>query len=134
MSKMSQLHAELTQQAAELGFMSIEEAEQAGYRVDWLNSRLVKADDAEKTTSPLSLSDDMLGLHELPAHADDMFRALDAWAEDGLDEAHKEWLKERDEVLEEQAQLHERLTVLGYDALAESVYRAIKFIREQCHD
>lgn len=35
MSKMSQLHAELTQQAAELGFMSIEEAEANGYHIDY---------------------------------------------------------------------------------------------------
>lgn len=99
MSKMSQLHAELTQQAAELGFMSIEEAEANGYEVDYGKQELVPTD-----------------------------------TESELNEAHKAWLKERDDVLEEQAQLHERLTVLGYDALAESVYRAIKFIREQCHD
>ena len=41
MSKMSQLHAELTQQAYELGFESISEAEQAGYSVDWNRGRLV---------------------------------------------------------------------------------------------
>ena len=35
MSKMSQLHAELTQQAAELGFKSIEEAEANGYHIDY---------------------------------------------------------------------------------------------------
>lgn len=33
MSKMSQLHAELTEQASELGFESIEEAEAKGYVV-----------------------------------------------------------------------------------------------------
>jgi len=97
MSKMSQLHAELSEQAAELGFESIGEAEQAGYEVDWEKHKLVKI-------------------------------------KDELEKAHEAWLKERDDVLEEQAQLHERLTVLGYDALAENVYRAIKFIREQCHD
>lgn len=97
MSKLSQLHAELSEQAAELGFESLGEAEQAGYEVDWENSKLIKVEDEQY-------------------------------------KAHEAWLKERDEVLEEQAQLHEHLTVLGYDALAESVYRAIKFIREQCHD
>ena len=35
MSKMSQLHAELTEQAAELGFESIEQAEANGYLVDY---------------------------------------------------------------------------------------------------
>ena len=34
MSKMSQLHAELTEQAAELGFESFEQAEANGYYVD----------------------------------------------------------------------------------------------------
>ena len=35
MSKMSQLHAELTEQANELGFESIEEAERNGYAVNY---------------------------------------------------------------------------------------------------
>ena len=35
MSKMSQLYAELTQSAAELGFESFEDAEKAGYRPDY---------------------------------------------------------------------------------------------------
>lgn len=48
--------------------------------------------------------------------------------------AHKAWLKERDEVLEEQKRLHDRLMELGYDTLAESVWHAITFIEEQCHD
>lgn len=44
MSKMSQLHAMLTQQAAELGFMSIEEAEANGYEVDYFKQELVPTD------------------------------------------------------------------------------------------
>ena len=40
-AKMSQLHAELTEQAAELGFMSIEEAEANGYVVDYEKQKLV---------------------------------------------------------------------------------------------
>ena len=39
---MSQLHAELTEQAAELGFMSIEEAEANGYVVDYIKHKLVQ--------------------------------------------------------------------------------------------
>lgn len=42
MSKISQLHAELSEQASGLGFENISEAEQAGYGVDWENSRLVE--------------------------------------------------------------------------------------------
>lgn len=41
MSKMSQLHAELTEQASRLGFQSIEEAEENGYEVDYTNGVLV---------------------------------------------------------------------------------------------
>lgn len=61
MSKMSQLHAELSEQAYELGFEDLGEAEQAGYVVDWENRKLV----------------------------------------DGRELAHKEWLKEKEEVLRE---------------------------------
>lgn len=45
MSKLSQLHAELSEQAAELGFESLGEAEQAGYGVDWENAKLIKVED-----------------------------------------------------------------------------------------
>lgn len=93
MSKMSQLHAELSEQAYELGFESIGEAEQAGYGVDWENAKLIRVEDQQE-------------------------------------QAHQAWLKEREEVLEEQKQLHDHLMELGYDALAESVYRAINFIRK----
>ena len=41
MSKMSQLHAELTEQAAHLGFQSIEEAEANGFKVDYEKQELV---------------------------------------------------------------------------------------------
>lgn len=46
MSRMSQLHAELSEQAAELGFESISEAEQAGYGVDWQNAKLIEPEEA----------------------------------------------------------------------------------------
>lgn len=45
MSKISQLQAELTEQAVELGFESLGEAEQAGYGVDWENGKLIKVED-----------------------------------------------------------------------------------------
>ena len=41
MSKMSQLHAELSEQASRLGFQSIEEAEANGYEVDYDKAMLV---------------------------------------------------------------------------------------------
>lgn len=45
MSKMSQLHADLTEQAADLGFGSIEEAEEHGYKVDYVNGTLTMPED-----------------------------------------------------------------------------------------
>ena len=44
MSKMSQLYTELTEQANELGFEDINEAEQHGYSVDYTEHKLVKVD------------------------------------------------------------------------------------------
>lgn len=41
MSKLSQLHVELSEQASELGFESLGEAEQAGYGVDYQNAKLI---------------------------------------------------------------------------------------------
>lgn len=41
MSKISQLHAELTEQAYDLGFNSLEDALAMGYEVDYENSKLV---------------------------------------------------------------------------------------------
>ena len=48
MSKISQLHAELTEQAYDLGFESIEDAERNGYEVDYLNAKLYKPDEQEQ--------------------------------------------------------------------------------------
>ena len=44
MSKLSQLHAELTEQAA--GYESLGEAEQMGCEVDWENQRLIPPEEA----------------------------------------------------------------------------------------
>lgn len=48
MSKMSMIHAELTEQCARLGFQDLGEAEQAGYGVDWQNARLIKVEDEQE--------------------------------------------------------------------------------------
>lgn len=72
MSKISQLHAELTEQASELGFESIYEAEQHGYEVDWENAKLIKAEDEQE-------------------------------------QAHLAWLKERDRVLDNLAQIRNEM-------------------------
>ena len=49
---------------------------------------------------------------------------------DEQEKAHEAWLKEREEVLEEQRRLHDHLMELGYDSLAESVFKAIDFIEK----
>jgi len=50
MSKMSQLHAELSSQAYDMGYQSLEEAEQMGCEVDWENQRLVPPEEAAHNT------------------------------------------------------------------------------------
>lgn len=40
MSKVSQAHADLLEQASDLGFQSIEEAEKGGYRITYDNGKL----------------------------------------------------------------------------------------------
>lgn len=46
MSKMSQLHAELSEQAYDLGYVSLEAAEAHGCEVDWENQKLIPPEEA----------------------------------------------------------------------------------------
>lgn len=46
MSKMNKLAMELEEQASELGFESLEQAEQAGYEVDYENAKLIEPQEA----------------------------------------------------------------------------------------
>lgn len=46
MSKMSQLHAELSEQAYNLGYVSLEAAEAHGCEVDWENQKLIPPEEA----------------------------------------------------------------------------------------
>ena len=95
MSKMSQLHMELSESASDLGFASIEEAEQAGYVADYNTGTMYK---------PCPLNE--------------------------LAKAHEAWEGEKEEVLKELKELHDHLMELGYDTLAESVFKAISFIEK----
>lgn len=96
MSKMGELHAELSEQANELGFESLDEALANGYEVDYEEKQLV---------NPYVLVDK------------------------AQEEAHEAWLKERDEVLGGLTNLMVH-NVYDYD----TVIKAYKFIKEQCHD
>lgn len=49
---------------------------------------------------------------------------------DEQEKAHEAWLEEKKKVLEEQKELHDHLMELGYDTLAESVFKAIEFIEK----
>ena len=103
MSKMSQLHAELSEQAAELGFESIEEAEANGYGIDYKNQKLFIPKPDPK---------------------------LDEAIEEALQEAHEEWLKERDEVIRDLDHIARGYAEAGFDDHAEKLYKAIEFIKK----
>lgn len=57
MSKISQLHAELSEQASALGFEDLGEAEQAGYGVDWQNAKLIKVEDEQEKAHEMWLKE-----------------------------------------------------------------------------
>lgn len=46
MSKMSELHRELSEQAYDMGYESLGEAEQMGCEVDWENQKLIPPEEA----------------------------------------------------------------------------------------
>lgn len=75
MSKMSQLHAELTEQAHELGFESIEEAEANGYAVDY---KLYRLADAQKLAHEEWLEDKRITLINLKRAADTLEHSANA--------------------------------------------------------
>lgn len=72
MSKMSDIHLDLTEQANELGFESIGEAEQAGYGVDWKNAKLIKVEDEQDKAHEAWLEEKQQVLNDLDivAHSD----------------------------------------------------------------
>lgn len=91
---------QLQERAEDLGFSTIMEALDAGYH---------EVQDLDSNTFTLEKID-IAGYEQ--------------------EKAHEAWLKERDEVLEEQRGLHDHLMELGYDNLAESVFKAIEFIEK----
>lgn len=93
---MSQLHAELTSQAADLGLESIEQAEANGYKVDYTGSGWVLRPDVNKA----------------------------------MEEAHQEWLKEKEEAIRK---LELTLENVDLDDV-EHVQNAIDFIKGLKYD
>lgn len=76
MSKLSQLHAELTEQAMDLGFESIEEAEANGYAVDYELGVLVRTQpsELEKAHEAWCKEKDavLYGLEKIVEHSEDL--------------------------------------------------------------
>lgn len=89
MSKMSQLNLELQEQAEELGFETVQEALDNGYEVDYFWN----SPDAEDFgTHP-----ELVYLGEEPTKCEHDLVQIDD--EGFLEEAHKAWLKEKEEVI-----------------------------------
>lgn len=89
MSKMSQLHAELSEQAAQLGYESLGEAEQMGCEVDWENQKLIPPEEAAHNAL-LKERDELI--ERLTARRDDAADLAmgtgthtDEWAQTALD-------------------------------------------------
>lgn len=102
---MGQLHAELSEQAAELGFETLQDAFNSGYTVDYDKRKLVKS--------------------SILWHLD-----TDECLVKEQEKAHKEWLKERDDILDDLKHLNYK----GVKPDEDIVERTINFIKEQCHD
>lgn len=106
MSKMSQLHLTLNEQAVELGFEGLGEALMKGYDVDYEKGKLVKRS---------------LGYSE----------TVEYLAKE-QEKAHEAWLKERDDILDDLEHLKNIYKEVKPDE--DIVERTINFIKEQCHD
>lgn len=104
MSVMSQLHAELSEQAYELGFESLEEALANGYKVDYEKGKLVRRG---------------LGYSE----------AIEYLVKE-QDKAHEAWLKERDRVLDNLAQIRNEMLRDNKTKWAMTVGDTILFVRK----
>ena len=108
---MSQLHAELSEQAYELGFKSIEEAEANGYVVNYDKQRLVQSNELQEK----NLVEAIDGLDKLQKE---------------LEKAHEEWLKEKEGVLTDLEKLRSGLIEGGYKDELNILSRAIDFIKK----
>ena len=106
MAKMGQLHAELSEQAAELGFETVQDALNSGYTVDYDKGKLVK--------------------HGLGYSETVKYLAKEQ------EKAHEAWLKERDDILDDLEHLKNIYKEVKPDE--DIVERTINFIKEQCHD
>lgn len=106
MSKMSDLHLELTEQANELGFETIQDAVNSGYVVDYERGKLVKYGLGYPETVEYLMKEQ--------------------------EKAHEAWLKEKACALEGLEDLRKRIPY-DWTETIDVLDRAIKFIKE-AHD
>ena len=109
MSKMSQLHAELTEQAYELGFESIEDAENNGYEVIC---------DGE-------------GFGRLVKSEDELDQSHEAWLKE-RDEVLNELKSILNTAYNQPLTNYELSCAINYKIKA--IEHAVKFIESECHD
>ena len=95
MSKMSQLHAELSEHASELGFETLEQAREAGFEPNYTTGRL-----------------DKVGYKPV----------------DGRELAHKDWLKRKEEMLDQLRDLRDAYR--GVENTEDVLSKATDFIKE----
>lgn len=109
---MSQLHAELSEQAYDLGFKSIEEAEANGYIVDYEKQRLVQSNKLQEN----NLIEAIDGLDKLQKE---------------LEKAHNEWLREKGNIIKRLEDLHNKLCFVDIeDKFLQVVDDTIGFIKK----
>lgn len=105
MSKMSQLHAELSEQAYKLGFETIQDAVNSGYVVDYDKGKLVRYGLGYSETVEYLVKEQ--------------------------EKAHEEWLKKRKEVIESLNDLYNELAYIGIDdEYLDTVGDTIDFIKQ----
>lgn len=107
MSKMSQLHAELSEQANELGFETIQDAVNSGYVVDYDKGKLVRHGLGYSETVEYLMKEQ--------------------------EKAHEAWLKEKESTLVDLSLLLDEAITLGDQSTIKAIEKAIDFV-EGCHD
>lgn len=100
MSKMSQFHAELSARASELGFETLQQALDNGYHINYCNKDTVE-----------------------------LVRRRDHGGEE-QEKAHKDYLRRKEEVLEELQDMRDGIAEGGYKVYAKIIDKAMQLIKE----
>ena len=79
MSKMSEMHVELSQQAYDMGYQSLEEAMQMGCTVDMINERLIPSEESAHNAfleEKKMLLEELENLHDYFVEDDDLHYSI----------------------------------------------------------